>query len=195
MSIPIPASKPKASLSLVMQKARERWEKCNPGFGLPEFFVLAVRGYYSATIAPAGNNISAYDDAFFIVSPLGFTAWNGNTDPSRYGWNPNADKFMARLAPGCWKFGKVLHRKKYQAFGQVRPVTVERIRKDGSIAITETGSFGIHDHCGGNNGTSSEGCTTHPIPQWEPYRRELNRIIDQMGVKIYDFILIDGPIN
>lgn len=195
MSVPIPSSKPKASLSLVTQKAAEQWAKFHPGVSLPEFFVLAVRAYFSATIAPAGNNISAYDDAFFIVSPLGFTAWNGNTDPSRYGWNPNADKYMARLAPGCWKFAKLLHRKSYQAFGQVLPVKVERIRQDGSIAVTEAGDFGIHDHLGGNNGTSSEGCTTHPPNQWEAYRRELNNIIAKTGVKTYDFILIDGPIN
>jgi len=195
MSIPLPAAKPKASLALVTQKAEEQWEKCHPGIPLPEFFVLAVRAYYSLTIAPAGNNISAYDDAYFIVSPFGFSGWNGNTDPSRYGWNPNAEKYMARLAPGCWKFGKLNHRGKYQAFGQVRPVKVERIRADGSIALTETGDFGIHDHLGGDLGTSSEGCTTHPPSQWEPYRRELNRVIALCGVSIYDFIMINGPIN
>lgn len=193
--IPIPNAKPKASLELVIRTATTQWQKDHPGIPLPEFFVLAVRAYYAQTIAPAGNNLSAYDDAFFIVSPLGFTAWNGNTDPSRYGWNPNAGKYMARLKPGCWKFGKVLHRQSYQAFGQVLPVTVERIRKDGSIAITETGDFGIHDHIGGNNGTSSEGCVTHPAHQWTAYRNELNRIIAALGAKQYDFILVEGPIN
>lgn len=195
MAVPIPPSKPKADLSLVIRKADEQWKKCHPGVPLPEFFVLAVRAYFSITIAPPGNNISAYDDAFFIVSPLGFSAWNGNTDPSRYGWNPNADKYMARLKEGCWKFGKVLHRKSYQAFGQVRPVTVERIRQDGSIAVTETGDFGIHDHIGGANGTSSEGCVTHPANQWTSYRDTLNKAIATMRVKEYDFILINGPIS
>lgn len=178
-----------------MEVAPLAWQKHHPGLPLPDFFVLAVRAYYDQTIAPAGNNLSAYDDAFFIVSPLGFTSWNGNTDPSRYGWNPNAEKYMARLKPGCWKFGKVLHRSSYQAFGQVRPVTVERIRQDGSIALTETGDFGIHDHIGGTNGTSSEGCVTHPPNQWVPYRNTLNKILSALRLKEYDFILVDGPIN
>lgn len=195
MAVPIPPSKPQAPLSLVMRKAAERWELDHPGIPLPSFFVLAVRAYYSATIAPVGNNLSAYDDAMFIASPLGFSGWNANTDPSRYGWNPNAGKYMARLKPGCWKFGKVMHRQSYQAFGQVRPVTVERIRQDGSIAVTETGDFGIHDHLGGVNGTSSEGCLTHPANQWVPYRNTLNKVIGNLRVKDYDLILIDGPIN
>lgn len=193
--IPIPKSKPKASRDLVIRKATEAWADKHGTSPLPERFVLAVRGYYDRTIGEPGNDINAYDDAFFIVTPAAMTAWNGNTDPTRYGWNPNADKFMARLKPGCWWFGPLIHRGNYQAFGQVEPVTVERLRKDGSIAVTETGDFGIHDHLGGVNGTSSEGCTTHPPEQWGDYRRDLNSVLHLAGLKRYAFILIDGPIN
>lgn len=194
--IPIPPSKPQASLERVLAAASKQWELTHPGQPLPSFFVLADRSYFDRTIAPAGNNLNAYDDAFFIIKTDHFSSWNGNTDPTRYGWNKNAGKYMARLKPGCYKFGKVIHRGKYQAFGQLRPVTVERIKADGSIAVTETGDFGIHDHLGGDYGTSSEGCVTHPPDQWEDYRDTLNKAIKECSSSgLYDFILIDGPIN
>lgn len=196
MSIPLPPSKPKASLATVTAAAEAEWRKTHVGTALPEFFVLFVRGYYDATIAPAGNNLNAYDDACFIVSPLGFSSWNANTDPTRYGWNGNADKFMARLKPGCYRYQYLQHRGRYMAFGQgERPVTVERIRKDGSVAVTETGCFGINDHLGGDNGTSSEGCLTHPPSQWESYRTVLRGTMRRMGVESYDLLLTKGPIN
>ncbi len=194
--IPIPKSKPKAGLTLVMDTAREAWRRANGSTSLPETFVLAVRGYYSRSIGEDGNDINAYDDAHFIISPAGFSAWNSNTDPTRYGWNAGAGKFMARLAVGCWKFQSLTHRGKYQAFGQGdNPVKVERVKADGNIARTETGLFGINDHLGGVNGTSSEGCMTHPSSQWEAFRKELNRVIGLSALKNYNFIFVEGPIN
>ena len=157
--------------------------------------MLAVRGYYSQTIGEDGNDVGVFDDALFIISPEGMTSYNGNCDPSRYGWNPNAGKFMARLAAGCWKFRSLIHRGKYQAFGQGdNPVTVERIKSDGTIARTETGEYGINLHRGGINGTSSEGCVTLTVPQWEPFRKELNRVLTLARLKTFDFILVEGPI-
>jgi len=194
--IPIPKSKPKASRNLVIAKATEAWAKEHGTAPLPDRFVFAVRGYYSQTIGEPGNDISCYDDAFFIVTADGMTAWNGNTDPSRYGWNPHAGKYMARLKPGCWWFRPLIHRGKYQAFGQgENPVTVERIRQDGSVAKTETGEYGINLHLGGVNGTSSEGCCTIPPSQWSDFRKELNNVLALAGLKRFAFILVDGPIN
>ena len=197
MSAPIPHSKPKASLELVVSSARKRWEIDNDGKPLPEFFVLAVRGYYEQSMGnPDQNDVSMYDDAFFIVSPLGFTAWNGNTDPSRYGWNANADKYMARLKPGCWRFIHRMHRGKYLAFGQSENVvTVERIDSNGQVRQTETGCFGIDLHKGGITGTSSEGCNTVPVGQWDAFYQELRGTMRKLAVSTFDFVLIDGPIN
>lgn len=190
--IPIPNAKPKASLTLVMETAKRQWGDAP----LPETFVLAVRGYYSRTIGEPGNDLNCYDDALFIVSPAGFTSWNGNVDPTRYGWNAHAGKFMARLAVGCWRFRPLIHRGKYQAFGQgVNPVSVDRVKADGTVARTETGEFGINLHLGGSNGTSSEGCLTVPPPQWESFRKELNRVLGLVGLKTFDLILVNGPIN
>lgn len=195
--IPIPKSRPKASRELVLQVAKKQFEKDYPGKAFPKWFVLAVRAYYSQTIAPEGNNISAYDDAFFIVGPNGeFSSWNGNTDPSRYGYNNNAGKYMARLKPGSYTFQRVFHRGRYWAFGQAgNPVTVERIDSKGRIRQTETGCFGINNHLGGYNGTSSEGCPTLPPEQWPKYYKELAGIIKSSDSIEFDFILTDGPIN
>lgn len=191
-----PPSKPKAPRKTVVAAATRQWQIDHPGKPLPEFFVLAVRAYYDATFAPAGNNISEYDDAFFIVSPDKMTAWNGNTDPSRYGWNAGAGKFMARLRVGCWKMVRWKHKGKYWAFGQgSHPVTVDRIRQDGTIAMSETGQFGINLHEGGNFGTSSEGCPTVPKPQWPSFQNTLQTNLDASRQGYFDFILIDGPIT
>ena len=196
MSIPIPKGKPNAAILGVVNAARKQWAIDHPAVCFPLFFVLAVRSYFDQTIAPNGNNLNAYDDAFFIVSPLGFTAWNGNTDPTRYGWNANAGKYMARLKVGCYKFIHRIHRSSYWAFGQGdNEVVVERIKSDGSIAMSESGCFGIDLHKGGVNGTSSEGCNTVPVEQWQEFHDTLLNVMNQLNTHTFDFILIDGPIN
>jgi lysozyme len=191
----IPPNKPRASLSVVVEAAA----KAIGDRPMPETFVLMDRAYYDRTMGKPGNDVGIYDDAAFIVSPLGFTSWNANTDPSRYGWNPNAGKYMARLKPGIYTFRRLKHRASspsgYMAFGQgPDPVTVERIRRDGTIAETETGCFGINLHRGGVNGTSSEGCLTIPPVQWPVFDHTLSDILKRTGAKTFTLILIDGPI-
>jgi len=194
--IPIPKSRPRATRRLVMATAEEAWEKSHGSNPLPETFVLACRGYYSKTIGEPGNDISCYDDSFHIVTPTEMTGWNGNTDPSRYGLRPEGGRYMARLQTGCWQFKSLIHRGKYQAFGQGdSPVTVDRVQWDGAVARTETGEFGINLHRGGVNGTSSEGCCTLPPEQWVAFRMELNRVLGSSGLKRFAFILVDGPIS
>jgi lysozyme len=191
----IPPNKPRASLSIVVNAAAKALGE-RP---MPEIFVLMDRAYYDRTMGKPGNDVGIYDDAAFIVSPLGFTSWNANTDPSRYGWNPNAGKYMARLKPGIYTFRRLKHRASspsgYMAFGQgPDPVTVERIRRDGTIAETETGCFGINLHRGGVNGTSSEGCLTIPPVQWPAFDHTLSDILKRTEAKTFTLILIDGPI-
>jgi len=194
--IPIPKAKPKAPRDLVIAQATEAWASKHGTAPLPEIFVLAVRGYYSETIGDPGNDIAVYDDAFFIVTPAAMWPFNGNTDPSKYGWNAGAGKFMARLKPGCWWFRPLIHRGKYQAFGQgENPVTVERVKKDGTVGVTESGEFGINLHLGGVNGTSSEGCLTVPPHLWSDFRRTLNETLHLAGLKRFALMLIEGPIN
>ncbi len=141
--------------------------------GPPDKVVLVIwRGYFRDSMGVKGkNDVGIYDDAFFWRAPNAFSAWNGNSDPTRLGWNPHAGKFMARLAVGSWRFTKWKHKGQYWAFGQGgNKVTVERVREDGSVARTESGTFGINIHKGSVNHTSSEGCQTIPPNQWEAFK-------------------------
>jgi lysozyme len=179
-------SRPKATRSAVLAAAGAVTFPC----------VVAVRGYYSDTFAPPGNNVGIYDDALFILTADTMTAWNGNTDPSRYGYNPSAGKFMARLKLGRWTFHRLKHHASrpdgYMAFGQGgSPVTVERINADGKVVMSETGCFGINLHRGGINGTSSEGCCTVPRDQWEEFNKTLSGLV---GVNPFQFALVAGPL-
>lgn len=200
MSIPIPPSKPKASLAVVTSSANDAWDNANPGTPLPDLYVLAVRGYYRDSMGKQGaNDHGIFDDAFFIVSPNGFTAWNGNTDSTRTGWNAGAGKFMARLRTGVWTYRRLKHKMSspngYMAFGQgSNVVTVDRVDKDGNVKQIETGCFGINLHRAGINTTSSEGCLTVPQEQWVSFRSTLDEALEKAGKISFPLILIDGPI-
>jgi len=193
-----PNSKPRASRQRIEVAALAAWK--DDGYKAEDFptsYVFASRAYYRDSMGKPGvNDVGINDDAIFILTPDHFSAWNANTDPSRYGWNPSADKFMARLKPGVYSFRRLKHKmnspKGYMAYGQgSKPVTVERIRQDGTIASTETGLFGINLHRGGNNGTSSEGCQTIPPAQWTDFDKTLAPII---GDGRFAYILTDTPI-
>lgn len=198
--IPIPPAKPRASLGVVIAAANKAWDDAHPGTPLPDLFVLVVRAYYRDSMGvPRSNDYGIFDDAFFIVTPFGFSTWNGNSDPSRTGYNPSAGKFMARLKPGVWTYRRLKHRMAspdgYMAFGQgPSPVTVERIDSEGKIRQTETGEFGINLHRAGINSTSSEGCLTVPRDQWIMFRDTLDNALAKTGQTTFPLILIDGPI-
>jgi len=195
MSAKLPPTQPRASFDAMRAVALKEWFIQHPHMTPPSFLVLAVRGYYADTIAPKGNNVGDYDDALFIMHGTSMSSWNANVDPSRYGWNANAGKYMARLAPGVWTFVRLKHHANrptgYMAFGQGdNPVTVERIMQDGSVHLTEKGCFGINLHKGGDVGTSSEGCLTVPPKQWSRFDSELAATIRQSNNK---FTLILTP--
>jgi lysozyme len=191
---------PRASLATVSALAAAAYAAAYPGRPMPDTYVVAVRAYYRDTMGqPGKNDYGIYDDAIFIVTPEGMSAWNGNTDPSRIGWNPGAGKYMARLKPGVWQFRRLKHHPGrpdgYMAFGQGdKPVTVERIREDGTVARTETGCFGINLHRGGVNGTSSEGCQTVPRDQWPLFDRTLAEALEESEGIWFPYILLEGPI-
>ena len=191
--IPIPNSKPKATRETVVAAATRRWIADGHTEPLPASFFFASRAYYSTTIGKPGNDIQAYDDAGFLVTPTTFQSWNLNTDPSRYGWSPTAADYMARLAPGVHWMRQRIHRGKYQAFGQDgRNVTIDRVKADGTVDHRETGSFGIDLHPGGNSTTSSLGCQTVPPDQWD----NLNFKVKQaFGHDWFPYILSEESIS
>jgi len=195
----IPASKPQATRQKVEVAALRAWKADGKkAEDFPEKYVFAVRAYYIDSMGKPGvNDTGIYDDAIFIVTPEHFSSWNANTDPSRYGWNAGAGKFMARLKAGVWSFRRLKHKRTspsgYMAFGQgSEPVTVDRIKQDGTIAKTESGQFGINLHRGGNSGTSSEGCQTIPPAQWPDFDKTLANII---GDERIPYILTEDPIT
>jgi len=191
-------SKPKASRQRVEVAALKAWKDAGrKAEDFPNTYVFANRAYYRDTMGKVGvNDTGIYDDAIFIVTPDHFSSWNANTDPSRYGWNAGAGKYMARLKTGIWSFRRLKHKmnspRGYMAFGQGSvPVTVERIKQDGTVAVREGGEFGINLHRGGINGTSSEGCQTIPPDQWPEFDKTLSSII---GGQRFPYILSDEPI-
>jgi hypothetical protein len=133
--------------------------------------VVGVRAYYRDTMgAPGVDDRGIYDDALFLHTPSVTAAFNGNTDPSRYGkgQGTGAGKGMACLQPGAWYVHRFdLHRGKYLALCQrAGEVTVMR---DGDPPYADSGMFGINIHRGGYSGTSSLGCqTVHPT-QWDSF--------------------------
>ncbi len=133
--------------------------------------VVGIRGYYKNSMgAPGVNDRGIYDDAIFIESAQVMSAFNANTDPSKYrgGIGSGTRKGMASLNAGAWfvhRFDK--HKGQYLALCQrAGSVTVTR---DGNPPYPDTGMFGINIHRGSYNSTSSEGCQTIHPKQWDSF--------------------------
>jgi hypothetical protein len=155
---------------------------------------ISVRGFYRDSMGKKGaNDRGIYDDAaFWINLKTGFIAtYNHNVDPSAYrkGTGRGAEKGMAQLKVGCWRYKKGLH-KGYQAFVQAEAVTVVRDGTNGNYE--DTGWFGINDHRGGySGGTSSLGCMTTPVSQWDDYKRTGYKLLDDAKQKTYCSIVVE----
>ena len=176
---------------------------------MPDRYLVGVRGYRRDTMGKPGvNDFGIWDDAIFYVSPNMFLAENGNTDPSRAGWNAGAGKPMAVLQSGVWAFRRGAHKGVIPA---LRQMTLEEARKrnvpnEGRFTVTRTyapgdsrnyqeaGYYAINMHPGGINGTSSEGCQTIPSDRAKKFLQAvwddtLNAKLDCIW-----YMLVDGPI-
>lgn len=173
----IPKSKP--------QQTRKQTETLLKGVDSPVALV-GIRGYYSDTFSPSGNNIDVYDDAIFLISKYGYYPFNANTDPSIL--RPK----VARLKPGVWQYKLGTHNlskpknRQYPALVQAAPVTVFRY-KEGD----DSGWFGINIHKGSNNTTSSFGCQTIPPSQWGGFYELVKMEMNRAGVKTIPYVLVD----
>ena len=148
--------------------------------------LVGVRGYYSETFAPSGNNINVYDDAMFLISKNGYYPFNANTDPSIH--RPR----VAHLKAGVWQYKLGIHNiskdksRQYPALVQAAPVTVFREGYE-----DETGWFGINIHKGSNTTTSSLGCQTIPPSQWNSFYELVKMEMKRSGIKQIPYVLID----
>lgn len=148
--------------------------------------LVGVRGYYSDTFLPSGNNINVYDDAIFLISEYGYYPFNANTDPSIL--KPK----VARLKPGIWQYKLGTHNiskpksRQYPALVQAAPVTVSRYQGG-----DDSGWFGLNIHKGSNTTTSSLGCQTIPPSQWSGFYELVKMEMNRAGVKTIPYVLVD----
>ncbi|WP_293008661.1 hypothetical protein [Nitrosomonas sp.] len=140
-----------------------------------QLWIVGIRGFFPA-IGPSGqNDRNVYDDAIILRVPSLniFSAFNGNTDPSRIynGFGKSEQtKGMAVLKTGLWpayRFDRHNGNQPHEAICQ-RAGTVTVIR-DGDPPYPDTGNFGINIHRGGYTKTSSLGCQTIPPEQWDEF--------------------------
>lgn len=153
--------------------------------------LVGIRGYYLDSLGrPGVNDRGMFDDAFFWSTPTAFASFNGNTDPSRArpGYGTGSHKGMAVLKSGVWQYRKGLH-KGYEAFRQFANVIV--IRDGVSSNYEDRGMFGINIHKAGYSGTSSLGCQTVPIEQWDSFKGLGYGELDRYGQQMFYYILIE----
>lgn len=177
----LPPSTPKATLDRVTKAIKKA--KLDAAVVL-----VGVRGYYRDTMGDVGkNDRGLYDDAFFIVSPTHFSAWNGNTDPSAF--RPG----IASLVPGVHLYRKGNHGITrpgggYPAFRPATPDEQLPVTRDG--VVNPRPGIAINIHRGGRNGTSSEGCQTVPPAQWDAFYAALSGEMKRHNVKVFPYLLV-----
>jgi lysozyme len=148
--------------------------------------LLGIRGYYSETFPPAGNQRGIYDDAIFVVSPEAYVSFNANTDPTVY------RKGIASLVPGVHIYKKGKHGiSKGPGYPALRPATKNEalpVYRDGEgISI----GYHINIHRGGKS-TSSLGCQTIPPSQWDSFISLVYDQMDRFSQKTIPYLLIEA---
>lgn len=149
--------------------------------------LIGIRGYFMDTMGVKGqNDRGIYDDCLVWRTPNGYTAFNGNTDPSA-GYR----KHLACLRKGIWYYKMGNHNSSgpkgsYPAFRQAADVTVIR---DGEGP--DTGQFGINIHEGNPNSTSSLGCQTIPPVQWKAFKEMGYLELKRNGQAVFPYILVE----
>jgi lysozyme len=148
--------------------------------------LLGIRGYYSETFPPAGNQRGIYDDAIFLVSPEAYVSYNANTDPTVY------RKGIASLVPGVHIYKKGKHGiSKGPGYPALRPAT-----KDEALPVYRDGEgisigYNINIHRGGKS-TSSLGCQTIPASQYDSFISLVYDQMDRFSQKTIPYLLIEA---
>jgi lysozyme len=156
---------------------------------IPEkVILLGIRGYYKRTMGnPEMNDRNIYDDAIFLISPDNFSAWNANTDPSKF------RKGIATLKAGIHYYRKGNHgiSKPGGGYPALRPAT-----RGEKLPVTRDGAgddFGIaiNIHKGSINSTSSEGCQTIKPDQWSDFINEVYGEMDRYKQDKIPYVLVE----
>jgi hypothetical protein len=151
--------------------------------------IIGIRGYYLNKMGKAGaNDRNIYDDAFIVISPDHFCAFNGNTDPSEY------KDGIGSLIPGMHKYKKGNHGLSRPGGGYpaLRPATRGEMllgRRDGSGTVIEIKAANFHK--GGLKTTGSKACQTVYPTQWDEFIELVYSAMDLYKQSTIDYILIE----
>lgn len=150
--------------------------------------LVGIRGYYSSTFAPAGNNRGVYDDALFVVTNGSIASFNFNADPSIY------KRGIATLEKGVIYYVKGKHNlsRPHKMYDALRPASAGwkvRVRRDGLKGLLWGTALNIHR--GGNSSTESEGCQTLPPAQWPEFINLIYGKMSHFDVTKVPYLLIE----
>jgi len=149
--------------------------------------LVGIRGYYSETFQPSGNQRGIYDDAIILLSPSVHATFNANTDPSVF------KKGIAVLKTGVHRYRKGNHgiSKPGGGYPALRPANAKEelpVTRDG-----EGDSMGvaINIHRGSRNSTSSQGCQTIYPDQWNGFINLVYSEMDRYKQKTIPYLLVN----
>jgi lysozyme len=149
--------------------------------------LVGIRGYYSETFQPSGNQRGIYDDAIILLSPSVHATFNANTDPSIF------KKGIAVLKTGVHRYRKGNHgiNKPGGGYPALRPANAKEelpVERDG-----EGDSMGvaINIHKGSYNSTSSLGCQTIYPAQWDGFINLVYSEMSRYNQKTIPYLLVE----
>ena len=176
----IPKSRP--------QQAKEKSLAMAIKAGIEDRVVLiGIRGYYSETFQPSGNQRGIYDDAIILLSPSVHATFNANTDPTVY------KKGIAVLKTGVHRYRKGNHGISkpgggYPALRPANPKEEVPVTRDGE---GDSMGIAINIHKGGYNTTSSLGCQTIYPPQWDGFINLVYSEMSRYNQKTIPYLLVE----
>ncbi len=172
---------------ITQDEATHYLQKATAPIGAP-VMVLAIRGYFLNSQGTAGeNDRGIYDDAFILIGPNYFQAFNANTDPRK------SEKGIAQLLPGWHSFKQGWHGygkpSGHKAFRTANPDEISPVLRDGQNGIQKGVTINLHS--GGFINTNSAGCQTVQKDQWKEFQSNAYRLMDAEGQKILPYLLVE----
>lgn len=191
---------------LLRQKVDDIIKANGLSFEKTPLILVGIRGYYLDSMGKkAKNDRGIYDDALFWVTETGFLPFNANTDPSTYnkGKGTGSKKGRASLKSGVWLYKTGMHNGsfKHQAFRQYADVIVQRDCEKGTEGSYQKDDLWVYDHKGDHainihrgglaGGTSSLGCQTIPVSQWQSFKDHGYNMVEQFKLKSFPYVLVE----